>query len=53
MFAGRRDNQRLEHGGEDADGGNEMGGPTQKTGADPAGDKRRITFEARQAVTGF
>jgi hypothetical protein len=28
-------------------------GQTQKRGADPAGEKCRITFEARQAVTGY
>ena len=31
----------------------EMQGQTQKRGADPAGDKCRITFEARQAVSGY
>ena len=30
-----------------------MQGQTQKRGADPAGDKCRITFEARQAVSGY
>ena len=31
----------------------EMQGQTQKRGADPAGDKCRLTFEARQAVSGY
>ena len=31
----------------------EMQGQTQKRGADPAADKCRITFEARQAVSGY
>ena len=32
---------------------NEMEGLTQKRGSDPSGEKCRITFEARQAVTGY
>ena len=31
----------------------EMSGQTQKRGADPGGEKCRITFEARQDVSGF
>ena len=36
-----------------ADGAGEMQGQTQKRGSDPAGEKCRITFEARQAVRGY
>ena len=36
-----------------ADGMGEMEGQTQKRGSDPAGEKCRITFEARQAVVGY
>ena len=37
----------------EAAGKGQMEGQTQMRGADPAGEKCRITFEARQAVSGF
>lgn len=36
-----------------ADAFGQMEGQTQKRGSDPAGEKCRITFEARQAVVGY
>ncbi len=36
-----------------ADDLGQMEGQTQKRGSDPAGEKCRITFEARQAVVGY
>jgi hypothetical protein len=52
-LVGRRDSQRSEDGGEDANCGEQMEGQTQKKGPDPAGEKCKVAFEARQAVTSF